>query len=205
MDITIDDITGTIKDNQIRGDLGTGNNWGGSAAIAVGASGDQRSLFGVDLSSYGGYECVSAKWSIRHYVDTGVTNVSWYRVYRDWGEGTGANTPTNPGESSWDDYADPNAWATGGCDNTTSDRSGTPENDTPITMPPKNQYNDWDLKPASVTADMGGWFSTIWIDPTSVGIVLLQTSESAYIPSFYMEYIEAVGVSLFSRGRMINL
>ena len=60
--------------------------------------------------------------------DTSITStIRCYRVRRDWGEGNKTGQPATPGESAWLFYAMPNLWAAPGCDDTTSDRSGTPE------------------------------------------------------------------------------
>lgn len=47
---------------------------------------------------------------------TGARNVDIHRITQAWNEGAQNAVIANPGECSWDDYASPNAWASGGGD-----------------------------------------------------------------------------------------
>lgn len=147
----------------------------------IGSIDRARTLLKVDLSSYSGMTAITAKFVISPFV-ADCTNVSWYRVLRDWPEA----------EVTWNSYATGSPWDIAGCDGI-GDREVSAQNPIPASITSLDPY-DVDCLPESVDLDMGSYFSIIMIDPTSEGSVLSWSIQGSHLgdpPYFYMEYTVA--------------
>lgn len=138
-------------DIRIWGGVTDDNDGAGSfLRILKNATGTYRSLFHFDLSEIPTNAVVSAATITLKATgnQSGNLTVSAYKVLRSWNEGNNTLATADAGEVTWGSarHGEDN-WGTSGCDNTTSDRSGTPEASKVIT----GVDEDWVFSPSLAT------------------------------------------------------
>ena len=193
-DVTIENGVngGVIKDNYTRTTNPT-YNWGAAINMNIGFSTQRRAFIGVDLANYIGVTVTNAKFSIYSTSAANLTDLYWYRILRQWGEGNKNGAVATTGEMSYNDYAVPNAWTVAGCDGAGTDRSATSENASAGSWLGVG-WNDFDCLPTSIEADLGGFFSIMIKDDVTASNKGLISSQgtSGLRPTFYMEYTEGL-------------
>lgn len=202
-DVTIDDVSGTLEDTRIAHFTGLDDyNYGGATFLNFvnnAANDMQNDLLRVDLTAYSGIIVTSAKFGIDIYFkNTQNPALSIHRMLRAWGEGNRNGATATAGQSSWNDFFQPNAWATAGALSNGNDRQTSAESTTTIT----GVDSDFalDLTAASVQDDIDnpgnnhgyGVYNTNQVAGSNAKAY---TSESGVgnIPYFYMEWIAGDG------------
>lgn len=142
-------------------------NSGTLGTIVLSTTANRRTMIQFDLSSFTapvGETLSSATIRLNcSYAGSSDSDVSVYEVYRSWTEGIAGDT-TGP---TWNEYEKNGdyLWGTAGCDNTTSDRSGTAESIT-TTLAGVTGWHEF-----SLTTDLvNGWIGNT-IDNNGVILV----------------------------------
>lgn len=213
MDVTINDVSGTLIDTQLVNwdGVATDRNYGASAAIQsnhYGTGEIASPMFRVDLSVYSSIEVLDARFGIVIYAGLFDLTIDWHEVLVDWIEGTKDGATAGAGEPCWDwrEY-NTTAWGTAGCTGDGVDRNGTPDGSATIT----GTSSDYHLPITNALAQK-------WINsdsnnhgvivpvqtPVSSRYIFIRSSENANKPYFYMEYTESPTYYGIPRNKIVN-
>ena len=217
-EVTIDDSTGTFEDASLFASSVHLNSGGWSLAqiedgnVAVSKTSNVRR---VDLSSYPNITVLNAKYSI-NITSLGAFAYDYelFPILRQWNEGNKSLATATTGEvTAYSARHGEQLWALTGCNDPGTDRSATSAGDG--TLPVSLGWFDMVVTAASVQAKIDNP-STNYGDvmhvktPTpSASFYRWHSSEGTpgSLPSFYMEYTEAVGDGgklngIFGLGRL---
>lgn len=198
MNVTIDDVSGTINDTYLW-EAAPNNNYGNSTTFR---SGDTRTaLIYVDLSDYSGIgEVVSAHFNLHQQTASpDPITLDWWEVLVDW---VYSQVDWNTRKDGFE-----TEWIVAGCKGVGTDRNAVKDGTGDYT-------NVYEYKTLPITPALAYKWATdinngLAIDSLDVGSVLFYTSsEGADKPSFYMEYTESKriysssGYQILRRGRL---
>jgi len=198
MNVTIDDDSGILEDNYLASNVPTWNLGGRPEVSPISVDGTRyNAIFKIILTAYSDVTVTTAHFGVDvHSATTVPMSAAWYKVLRDWGEGSEIDGP-EVGASDWDFAIRPSVlWDTAGCEGTEGadpDRESVADGTVSITGVTSDQHL---VVTNTLTQD--------WIDNSSTNFGLLLRPENpsriawrssqtvaGNKPYFYMEYTEA--------------